>query len=207
MPATTNPDLRVYHCAQCVVFMETNKAFGGLSNMAANFPLNVNGVSIRTSEALYQACRFPLQPEIQEGIIAKVSPMAAKMFSKRYRREFTRPDWERRKIEIMRWCLRVKLAQNWEKFGRLLLATEDRPIVERSRKDAFWGAKPVDDETLEGTNALGRLLMELRQLLKEPDADSLKVVPSLNIPQFLLYGEPIDEVSAPSFSLLSSSLR
>jgi hypothetical protein len=29
-------------------------------------------------------------------------------------------------VKIMRWCLRVKLAQNWREFSRLLLATGER---------------------------------------------------------------------------------
>lgn len=66
----------------------------------------------------------------------------------------------------MRWCLRVKLFNNWDKFSTLLLSTEDLPIVEESNKDDFWGAKPVDINLLIGTNALGRLLMELRDEIK-----------------------------------------
>ena len=55
-------ELRTYEPEECVVFRKTAEAFGGLSNMAAGFPLKVNGVSVRTSEALYQACRFPHRP-------------------------------------------------------------------------------------------------------------------------------------------------
>ncbi len=98
----------------------------------------------------------------------------------------------------MRWCLRVKLAQHYEEFGRLLLATEDRPIVEQSRKDDYWGAKVVDvadDETLIGQNVLGRLLMELRELLKSDAAGTLKTVLPLAIPDFLLLGKPIETVT------------
>ena len=52
----------------------------------------------------------------------------------------------------MRWCLRVKLAENWRSFGDLLLATGDRPIVEESKKDTFWGARPREDGALVGQN-------------------------------------------------------
>ena len=37
-----------------------------LSNMAGGFPLVVNDIRIRTSEALYQACRFPHMPDVQQ---------------------------------------------------------------------------------------------------------------------------------------------
>src|SRR5690606_37437152 len=107
----------------------TNEVFGGLSNMAGGFPLRVNGIRILTSEALYQACRFPKRPDVQRLIIGENSPMTAKMKSKPYRQD-TRPDWDQVRVKIMRWCLRVKLAQNWHKFSELLLATGDKPIVE-----------------------------------------------------------------------------
>src|SRR5437879_1166540 len=83
-----------YQRAECAVFRKTHEAFGELSNMAAGYPLVVNGVSIRTSEALYQACRFPKNPEVQKLIIDQSSPMAAKMYSKAHRNEHCREDWE-----------------------------------------------------------------------------------------------------------------
>ena len=66
----------------------------------------------------------------------------------------------------MRWSLRVKLAQNQTTFGQLLLATGNKPIVEESAKDQFWGAKVQNGDALMGVNVLGRLLMELREQLR-----------------------------------------
>ena len=54
-----------------VVFLRVNEANGELSNMNGKFPLRVNGIEIRTSEALYQACRFPGYPEVQRLIIER----------------------------------------------------------------------------------------------------------------------------------------
>ncbi|MEW6542164.1 MAG: NADAR domain-containing protein [Nitrospirota bacterium] len=186
-------ELRTYDRKDAVVFRKTNERFGGLSNMASGFPLEVNGVRILTSEALYQACRFPHKPEVQRLIIQQTSPMTAKMRSKPHRKD-TRSDWEKVRVNIMRWCLRAKLAQNWQKFGELLLATGDRQIVEESRKDDFWGAKGTDEATLVGINVLGRLLMELREELRSPDRERLRRVEPLAIPQFLLFGKPIGVV-------------
>ena len=95
----------------------------------------------------------------------------------------------------MRWCLRVKLAQNWRSFSKLLLETEDCPLVEESRRDSFWGAKPALGNTLVGMNVLGRLLMELREDVKSKDAASLMRVDPLSIPTFLLAGQPIETIS------------
>ncbi|MBB6087099.1 NADAR domain-containing protein [Wenzhouxiangella marina] len=186
---------RTYRREECIVFLKTDEPFGGLSNMAGGFPLCVNGLEIRTSEALYQACRFPHLPEVQKLIIVQKSPMTAKMKSKPHRKH-SRPDWDRVRVKIMRWCLRVKLAQNWATFSTLLQETGDRPIVEESRKDAFWGAKPVDADTLVGMNVLGRLLMELRAAIEGEGREALLKVDSLDIPGFRLAGHPIETVIA-----------
>lgn len=185
---------RTYDPAGSVVFFRKHEELGGLSNMARGFPLRVDGVDIRTSEALYQACRFPHRPDLQRRIIDAGSPMAAKMRSRRFRRE-SRPDWEAVRVEVMRWCLRVKLAQN-RAFGDLLLATGNLPIVEQSRWDDFWGAKIAEDGSLVGINVLGRLLTELRERLRTEQSEGLKVVESPSIADFVLLQRPIGTVRA-----------
>ena len=194
MSASTQ--IRKYDPKTSVVFLKTNESFGGLSNMAPGFPLLVNRCQIRTTEALYQACRFPAKPEIQEMIIQEKSPMTAKMKSKPFRKD-TRADWIDVRVEIMKWCLRVKLAQNWEKFGNLLLSTGDHPIVEKKvRRQDFWGAKEMPDGSLVGQNVLGRLLMDLRERLKGETTAALLTVEPLSIPDFLLLGSLIDQVTS-----------
>jgi len=183
---------RTYSRKESVVFLKTDEPFGGLSNMAGGYPIHVNGVRILTSEALYQVCRFPHLPDVQKLIIGQVSPMTAKMRSKPYRKD-SRPDWDQVRVRIMRWSLRMKLANNWNTFSALLLKTGDRPIVEESRKDACWGAKVVDDgDTLVGMNVLGRLLMELREQVKQQGRDAALDIAPPDIPQFLLFGRPIE---------------
>jgi len=184
--------IREYDRSKSIVFLKTNEEFGGLSNMAGGFPLFVNEKKILTSEALYQACRFPHLPEVQHLIISQTSPMTAKMRSKPYRSE-SRPDWLRARVKIMRWCLRAKLLQNWESFSRLLLRTGEFPIVEQSSKDKFWGASPSGQHNLVGANVLGRLLMELREDMKLDRFDRYELAP-LEIQDFLLYGQPINSI-------------
>lgn len=191
------PESRTYNRLECITFRKTAEKFGGLSNMAGGYLLNINGVKILTSEALYQACRFPDLPEVQRLIIAERSPMTAKMKSKPYR-DNSRVDWDIVRTKVMRWCLQVKLVQNWEKFSELLLETGDLPIVEDSRKDDFWGAKPEDEEILTGANVLGRLLMQVREQIKTGEITSETIVKPLPIQNFLLYGQEISSVSANS---------
>lgn len=157
-----------YLRSECAVFRKTAEEFGGLSNMAPGYAVEVNGTHFRTVEALYQAQRFPHRPDIQNLIIERASPMTAKMTSKRYIQE-TRPDWNDVRVEVMRWCLRIKLAKHYAKFSQLLLSTGERPIVEDSRRDGFWGAVQADTNYLVGRSVLGCLLMELREEIKIVD--------------------------------------
>ena len=203
-PNSKSDNVRTYTRDGSAIFKKTSERWGGLSNMAPGYPLYVNGLYIRSSEALYQACRFPNDPEIQKKILSQSSPMTAKMVGKPHR-ENTREDWQKLRIVIMKWCLRVKLAQNYEKFSALLIETKDHPIVESSNKDDFWGAKPADSETLIGVNALGRLLMELRELVKSKSKWDLTVVPVPSIDNFLLIGEEIREVRSADVKYISGS--
>lgn len=163
--------------------------------MASGFPLEVSGVRVWSSEALYQACRFPHLPDVQKLIIKERSPMTAKMRSKPHRKD-SRPDWEKINVTVMKWCLRVKLAQNWTTFGDLLLSTGEAPIVEESTRDKFWAAEPLDDGTLVGGNVLGRLLMELREEFRGPNKQLLTRVVAPNIANFLFLGKPIGTIAA-----------
>ncbi len=184
---------RIYDAAESCVFRKTREAFGGLSNMATDYPLEVNNMQIPTAEALYQACRYPHLPEVQMAIIEQASPMTAKMKSKAHYCQ-SRSDWEEIKVTVMRWCLRVKLAQHFFKFGHLLESTYDKSIVEESKRDRFWGAQRTENEKLRGVNALGRLLMEIRQLYRSEAKYDLLYVEPPKIENFLMLGENIEPI-------------
>jgi ribA/ribD-fused uncharacterized protein len=181
---------RSYSRRDVVVFHKTKERWGELSNMASGFRLIVCGRVWPSAEALYQACRFPDLPDVQQLIARQASAMAAKMRSKPHRGA-TREDWPQIRVRVMRWVLRVKLAQHMKRFGGVLIATGDAAIVERSSKDRYWGAIESTDGVLEGQNVLGRLLMELREELRSRPREELLVVPPPRIEGFLLVGRPV----------------
>lgn len=187
--------MRVYERSESVVFHRTKEQHGQLSNMAGGFPLTVNSLHVASSEALYQACRFPHLPDVQRRIIGQNNALFAKRIGRPYKDD-TRPDWISVRARVMRWCLRVKLAQHRDTFGHVLIKTGDSPIVEQSSKDAYWGAIPREDGKLKGHNVLGRLLMELRQEVQECGIDKFDTVAPAEISNFLLLGEPIALVRA-----------
>jgi ribA/ribD-fused uncharacterized protein len=184
-----------------VIVCKAEDTWGGLSNMSGKYPLSVNGINIFSSEALYQACRFPLYPDVQALILEQKSPMTAKMKGKPHRKTHNRPDWLEVSLDVMRWCLRVKAAQH-KVFREMLIRTGERQIVEDShnRNERFWGAVGEDQngktdrngDILRGANVLGSLLMEVRVELQNSTTPS-NVLP-MDIPYFLLYGKQIDTV-------------
>lgn len=179
----------------CAVVFKVAEEFGGLSNMHNGYPLQVDGVEWGSSEALYQACRYPHQPEWQREIREAPHAMRAKMAAKRDgRRAQSRQDWDSVRVEIMRWCLQLKLDQHFGEFYNLLRNSGDRAIVEKSRRDRVWGAVLEKDGVLRGENRLGRLLMEIRDKTVEwmngddDEAEWLAPAPP-PIGQFLLFGQ------------------
>lgn len=170
---------------ECVTFCKTHEAFGAFSNMADGYPLLVNGFIIRYAEALYQACRFPYAPQLQQLILAQPSPMAAKMIARKNVRQ-TREDWDEVKVVVMRWVVNLKCHQHQARLQTLFFASGQCPIVEESRRDRFWGATPCPDgETMLGCNILGLLLMEAREAV----SDYCEMLPSF--PHAILLDLPI----------------
>lgn len=172
---------RRYDTSRSVVFWRTRDAFGGLSNMAGDYPLWLPEGSVPSSEALYQALKFPRDPSIQDDILGQANPWLAKRLSEQHAGR-ARKDWLSVRVNVMRWVLRVKYASWPRAFGDLLRATGTMAIVERSSRDSFWGAIPSRSGELVGTNALGRLLMELREETLETPAEYVVPGPAFSVP-------------------------
>jgi ribA/ribD-fused uncharacterized protein len=192
--------VKKYQKSEVISFLKTAEPFGGLSNMAAGYPITLYGVRCRTSEHLYQALKFPDHPEVQLEIMGNPSPMGAKMVAKRYR-QLIRPDWEEIKLQVMVYCVLAKLKANFKRFGDLLLSTGSADIVEISSKhDTYWGCVP-DGEFLVGHNYLGVLLTELRdKLIREGPGAShrMKLTPPTGV-ELRFRGRKIGEFSFDHF--------
>ncbi|MEM8525916.1 MAG: NADAR family protein [Bacteroidota bacterium] len=184
--------IRTYIKKDVVSFRSTKATFGGLSNMAAGYSIFVNSIFIKTSEALYQACKFPEHPDVQHAIITQHSPITAKKISRK-NQQLVRHDWDDIRVKVMRWCLQVKLAQNWDTFSRVLKSTGSRAIVEYTKEDKIWGATDIGGGKIQGVNALGRLLMELRER-HVMQGEVIQCVEPPKITNFILFENQIDWV-------------
>ena len=187
-------NVRSYDLNNSIIFKKNNESYGELSNMSMKFPLEINGFPILNTEAVYQACRFPHLADLQERIINERSPMTVKMISNANKKK-SREDWDEIKLKVMKWCLHLKLAQNFITFGYILDSTNNFYLVENSNKDNFWGAIPNEDFTVfTGQNALGRLLMKLREEYRGAYKYSLLLVSSPDIDNFKLCGKAIGDI-------------
>lgn len=185
---------KTYDVSDSIVIHRSKDQFGGLLNMEPRHPVTVNGIQVRNLEALYQCCRYPNLPDVQKKIIEFPSPMIAKRYSLQFR-DIGRPNWYQVKAIFMQWCLRVKLACNYDTFGTLLDSTGDKVIVETSPDGNWWGGIYNADQTkLIGANMFGQLLMELRTELRAKNREEMVIVNPLNVPDFLLLEEPIEIV-------------
>ncbi len=139
-------------------FYSTKEAYGCFSNFSAH-RIFLKDKIWKTSEHYFQAQKFA-GTEHEEELRRAASPMqVAKMGRSRQRP--LRKDWEAVKDDIMREALRAKFTQNKE-LKKILLDTGDARLVEHTANDNYWG----DGGDGSGKNMLGRLLMELREELK-----------------------------------------
>ena len=160
--------MRVYAKEHACGFRYTREAWGELSNfhpLAA--PIAAGPFLFHTSEALYQAAKFGARPDVQRRIAGAPTPKAAAAIGRTPGLGID-PGWNAQRVDVMRWVLRMKREADRAGIDAVLAATGERPIVEVSTRDPWWGARPVADR-YEGRNVLGRLWMELRHHVREND--------------------------------------
>lgn len=142
-----------------IPFYSTADEYGEFSNFAA-FPIRLDTQMWPTSEHYFQAQKF-LAAEHREEIRQAKSPMIAARLG-RSRKKPLRRDWESCKVAIMRKAVLAKFTQHQE-LRELLLGTGDAKLVEHTSNDDYWG----DGGDGHGKNMLGRILMEVREQLRD----------------------------------------
>ena len=145
--------------AQCETFRFTQAQWGERSNFGPIAGgMHLAQLLWTTSEAVYQALKG-VDADIQVRVARATTPREAKRIGRSLR---MRSDWDKVKVEAMRLALVAKFKCERSGLRASLAMSRAAHIVEESNHDAWWGAKPVGADTLEGENVLGTLLEELR---------------------------------------------
>ena len=156
--------MRIYARNQVCAFRFTLAEWGAFSNFQ---PLAAGPWTFVTSESVYQAGKFGAR-RMSSGASPKRRRRGRRPPSDVRRVSASTPGWNTQRVDVMRWVLRMKREANTAEIDAVLAATGDRPVVEISTRDPWWGARSVADR-YEGRNVLGRLWMELRQRLRDHD--------------------------------------
>ena len=160
--------MRVYARDQVCGFRYSRAEWSAFSNFQPlAVPIAAGPWTFGFSESLYQAAKFAARPDVQQRIAEAPTAKTAAAIGRTPGLGID-PDWNARRVDVMRWVLRMKREANAAEIDAVLAATGDRPIVEVSSRDPWWGARPVAGR-YEGRNVLGRLWMELRQQLRDGD--------------------------------------
>ena len=134
--------------------------FEGSYRWLSNFwevPVVYEGVNWPTAEHAYQAAKFE-DHIIRNKILDNPNPRSAKKYGKS---QGMRTDWDNIKLRIMHDIVAAKFNQH-HMLAEQLLATGNKQLIEGNWwGDKFWGVCKG-----EGENHLGKILMQVREALK-----------------------------------------
>ncbi|MDD3900674.1 MAG: NADAR family protein [Fermentimonas sp.] len=144
---------------ETIKFYSVNKEYGEFSNFAL-YPIKISGKEWPTSEHYFQAQKFD-DINYQKKIQKAHSPMEAAELG-RSRSVQIKHNWDIIKDNIMYEAVYAKFTQ-YPELQELLLSTEDAILIEHTKNDSYWG----DGGDGTGKNMLGKILMKVRDKLKE----------------------------------------
>ena len=130
-----------------------------------NAPVTYDGLTYRNNEAAFQAQKLANKEERKN--FCEYSPSKAKLEGRHCN---LRKDWEEIKYQIMYDVVKAKFEQN-SNLKKLLLDTDNEELIEGNWwHDNCWGDCSCDRcKDIKGQNNLGKILMKVREELKNKD--------------------------------------
>lgn len=154
------------------VFMEhddmIDKFDGDYAWLSNFYPVvvHLHGINFPTVEHAFVAAKT--KNYMDRMLIAAMDAKDAGKAKIRGRKFELRDDWEEVKVSIMRQLLMQKFS--YAELRKKLLATGDRTLLEGNYwHDNFWGSCFCDRQEAckyHGKNMLGKLIMEVRDIIK-----------------------------------------
>lgn len=142
-----------------IYFYGVDDQYGCFSNFSQH-GFELDGNYWLTSEHYFQAQKFLGTHHLEKIRDVKTPRDAARMG--RDRKRPLRSDWEQVKDDIMRKAVLRKFETHAD-IRKVLLATNNLPIVENAPRDYYWGC----GQDGSGKNMLGQILVEVREILRE----------------------------------------
>jgi len=144
--------------------MDKISEFRGQYKWLSNFwicDVMFGGFLYRSVEHAYQAAKTPILEQRLE-VSKAPTPAQAKQIG---RLVYMYPDWNERRIEVMRLLLQSKFSRQNPELVKRLLETGDVELVEGNYwNDTFWGVCRG-----KGENQLGKLIMNIRSDLTKQE--------------------------------------
>lgn len=144
-------------------------SFTGQYRFLSNFyicDVKYHGKKYPSSEHAYQCAKADNEKDFK-FVFESLKPGEAKRRGKVIKK---RSDWEHDKIDVMREIILAKFQQN-EDLAIRLVDTENEELIEGNEwNDTFWGVCKG-----KGENWLGKILMEVRHILKENGGGQKKI--------------------------------
>lgn len=120
----------------------------------------LDGARWPSAEHYYQGMKFE-EPAMREAVRTSPLPRDAQRWARDHRRHVRR-DWNGLRRDVMARGVYLKCIAHPD-AAAALLATGERPIIETNQDDGFWGWGKEG----RGENTFGRVLMEVRERLRE----------------------------------------
>lgn len=147
-----------------IYFYSTQGQYGCFSNFSRH-RFELDGLVWPTSEHYFQAQKFAGTPYAEQIRRAATPKLAASLG--RDRSQPLRPDWETVKDGTMRRAVLRKFEAHAD-IRAILLDTGTEELVENAPGDYYWGC----GQTGTGQNKLGKILMDVRAVLRERLAET-----------------------------------
>jgi len=150
-------------------FTKSSAPFGWMGNMS-RCKIFFEEQEWQSTEALFQALRFPEDSPIREEIRLAKNGYEAKQVAKLNRTKMSVVPTSEEDLDNMRLCIALKIEQHKE-LRDILIGSKGIPIYEDVTKrgegnsNLIWGAIKQDDGTWKGDNIMGELWVELREKL------------------------------------------
>ena len=141
-----------------IYFYSPKRKYGYLANFSRH-GFNIEGKWWPSVEHYYQAQKFT-QHYLKEKIRTSPSAYKAKKFAHKHK-HLERDNWKLQRRKIMFTAILNKFVAH-PILRQKLIETDNKQIIERAPKDLFWGAGLNN----EGQNIAGKILMEVRTILK-----------------------------------------